>query len=161
MPDGLEILPAALDQKPVLAQLLELYSYDFSEFTGEDVDPGGRYGYDYLDRYWDEAGRFAYLFRLNGKWAGFALIRDIEQDGVAVHWMAEFFVMRKYRRMKVGWLAAQVIFDLHPGCWQVGQIAANLPAQAFWRQTIADYTGGSFEEIELEGWDGPAQEFMA
>ena len=34
-------------------------------------------------------------------------------------------------------------------------------AQAFWRQTIAALTGGSFMEIELKeyGWQGVVQQF--
>jgi predicted acetyltransferase len=32
------------------------------------------------------------------------------------------------------------------GRWEVREMPANAPAQCFWRQIIADYTGGAFTE---------------
>ena len=93
---------ASIDDKPVVQQLLELYAHDFSAFNGADVDDHGRYGYRYLDAYWTEPGRHPFLFRVEGRLAGFALVRA----GVP-HDMAEFFVMRKYRRSGVGVDAAR------------------------------------------------------
>src|SRR5215471_15872892 len=45
----IDLVPAELVDKAVLRNLLELYRYDFSEFTGDDVDEHGLYGYPYLD----------------------------------------------------------------------------------------------------------------
>lgn len=42
------------EQREILARLLELYQYDFSEYDGGDVNPYGLYGYAYLDYYWTE-----------------------------------------------------------------------------------------------------------
>ena len=53
---------------------MELYLYDFSEFDGADVDAQARYGYPYLDRYWEEAGRSPFLIRVDGVLAGFVLV---------------------------------------------------------------------------------------
>jgi predicted acetyltransferase len=75
--------------------------------------------------------------------------------------MAEFFVMRKYRRRRVGWEAARKLFDRFPGEWWVMQEAENLPAQAFWRRLIGDYTGGMYEEVEQPGGVGPQQIFQS
>jgi Predicted acetyltransferase len=50
--------------------------------------------------------------------------------------MAEFFVMRKYRRGGVGGKAARAVFARFPGEWQVRQLAANGAAVAFWRAAI-------------------------
>ena len=61
----------------------------------------------------------------------------------------------------VGAQAARYIFDQFRGKWEVGQMPLNLPAQAFWRRTIAEYTQGRFVEHELhdERWDGFLQCF--
>ena len=72
---ALEVVEAGIADKPVLGQLLELYLHDFSVFTNDDVDAAGRFGYEYLDAYWSEAGRVPFLFRVDGRWAGFALVR--------------------------------------------------------------------------------------
>ena len=96
-----------------------------------DVDQHGEYGYRYLDHYWSEAGRHPFLLQVEGRWAGFALVREIPPYD-----MAEFFVMRKYRRAGAGrWMAGQV-FGRFPGRWQVRQQLSNGAATAFWRTAI-------------------------
>ena len=65
---ALTLQRASLEQKPALRQLLELYQYDFSEFTPADVDENGSYGYPYLDHYWVEPNRHPILFKMDGKW---------------------------------------------------------------------------------------------
>lgn len=114
-----------------MSQLLELYGHDFSPFTAADVDDHGLFGYHDLDAYWTEPDRHPFLFRVGGHLAGFALVRS----GLP-HDMAEFFVMRKYRRSGVGATVARDVFARFPGEWQVRQIAANAAALAFWRTAI-------------------------
>lgn len=162
MVPNVRLVPAEKGDKAVLRQLLELYLYDFSEYTGEDVDRHGRYSYDYLDPYWTEEQRQPFFLCVGDQLAGFVLVRSQQgPDGQPVHHVAEFFVMRKYRRQKIGREAAFLTFDRFPGKWRVSQIEENLPAQRFWRQVIAEYTGGRFSEGPNESADGPMQEFTA
>lgn len=159
---NVELQPAAIQDKPVLRQLMELYNHDFSEFDGTDVDEHGIYGYYYLDHYWTEPERSPFLIRVDGRLAGFVLVRLLnEPEKPPTHAIAEFFVMRKYRRQGVGRLAARLVFDRFPGTWQVCQEEANLPAQRFWRQVVAEYTRDNYDEVMVEGghWRGPCQEF--
>lgn len=37
--------PILIEQKSVFVQMMELYSYDFSEFSGDDINEYGYYGY--------------------------------------------------------------------------------------------------------------------
>ena len=158
---NVQIHPAGLDEKGLLERLMELYLYDFSEFDGADVDEQAQYGYPYLERYWAETGRTPFLIRVDGILAGFVLVFEYTLLGIPGHMIAEFFVMRKYRRMGVGRLAAFAAFDRFPGHWEVSQIAENIPAQNFWRKVIAEYTRGNFREVMLddEAWKGPVQVF--
>lgn len=161
---NIEIHPALLGDKPVLRNLLELCSHDYSEYDNADVDEHGLFGYDYLDPYWTEKGRHPFFIRVAGRLAGFVLVRDVRQGGRRVtHTIAEFFVMRKYRRRGVGRQVAWMIFDSFPGRWSVSQEQGNLPAQNFWRQVIAEYTHGMYEEEHLmtEEWHGPCQTFSS
>ena len=49
---------------------------------------------------------------------------------------------------------------MFPGTWSVGQVERNLPAEAFWRTIISDYTGGRFEETTDPEWGkGPVRVF--
>ena len=67
--------------------------------------------------------------------------------------MAEFFVMRKYRRHGIGVIAARDLFARFSGEWQVRQMRANAGATAFWRRAIPV----EFVEEEIDA--GPVQRF--
>jgi predicted acetyltransferase len=140
----LALLEANKSDRTVLGRLIELYRYDFSEFDGSDVGPHGDYGYRYLDHYWTEPGRYPFLFQVDGKWAGFALVREIPPYD-----MAEFFVMRKFRRVGIGQQAAAELFAKFPGPWQVRQLLSNPAATAFWRRAIRYAYSESATEEEV------------
>jgi predicted acetyltransferase len=145
---AVNVIQADIDAKPVVGRLLELYLHDFSVFTRADVDDEGRFGYDYLDAYWTDSDRKPFLFRVDGRWCGFALVRTGDP-----HDMAEFFVMRKYRRSGVGITAARDLFARFPGRWQVRQLRANTDATTFWRRAIPV----EYREEEIDA--GPVQRF--
>ena len=148
-----------IEDKQVLRNLLELYSHDFSEFDGADVDDHGLYGYPYyFDDYWTEAGRHPFFIRVDGRLAGFVMVRDRTNTGIA-HEIAEFFIMRKYRRHGVGKNVAWRIFDMLAGKWRVSEVEENKSAQTFWRTVISEYTDGKYDEIKVPGLQGPVQEF--
>src|SRR5881398_509352 len=108
----LELTPATLDQKPILENLLELYIHDFSEFLHREVGPDGRFGYAHLDLYWTDPQRAPLLLYVNRSLAGFVLIRRVLQHPSNVNmWdMAEFFVMRAFRRGGIGTRVALEVF---------------------------------------------------
>jgi predicted acetyltransferase len=126
-----DVIPAGPEHEVVVRHLMELYLHDFSPMDGADVGPDGRYGYGLLDRYWIDPDRHPFLFRHDGHWVGFGLVRVGPP-----HDIAEFFVMRKYRRSGVGTHAARALFTAFPGEWQVRQIHANPGATTFWRGAI-------------------------
>ena len=135
-----EVTEALADDRTVIRRLLQLYHYDFSEFDGGDVNPHGEYLHPYFDEYWTDSDRKAFLFRVEGALAGFALVFT-----GSPHDIAEFFVMRKYRRCGVGAQAAADLFDRFPGRWTVRQQLANPAATAFWREAIR-YPFHEFED---------------
>ena len=98
---NVEIVPIPADRQHVLFQLWQLYVYDFSEMDGGDVGEDGRYASSiYLGEYWRDPRRHPYVVRVDGKLAGFVLVHRRERlaDDPGVTRMAEFFIMRKYRR---------------------------------------------------------------
>ena len=140
---------ASAGERDVLARLLELYAHDFSERNGAEVGDDGTYGYRFLDRYWAEPDRHPFLFRVDGRLAGFALVRSGPP-----HDMAEFFVLRKYRRGGVGTDAARAVFARFPGEWQTREQFENTGAIAFWRRAIPV----PFDEGQTD--EGPVQRFV-
>ena len=127
----MEVVEALDDDRTVVWRLLQLYHYDFSEFDASDVNPHGEYLHRYFDEYWTDPDRGAFLFRVEGALAGFALVFTGEP-----HDIAEFFVMRKYRGRGAGAQAAASLFDQFPGRWTVRQQLVNPAATAFWRKAI-------------------------
>lgn len=126
-----------------------LCQHDYSEFDGDELNEHGLYEYRYLDHYWTEADRYPYLIKVAGKIAGFVLVRDMTERTVSnpPHSIAEFFIVRKYRRQGVGKAVAKHLFDdFPPGNWVVGQSLNNIQAQEFWRRVVSEYTSGEYVE---------------
>ncbi len=71
----IEVFSATPEEQPVLENLLELYVYEFSELLGIDVGEDGRFGYPRLPLYWSEPERYPFLVRVDGKLAGFVLVK--------------------------------------------------------------------------------------
>ena len=140
-----ELTFASQEYKEVIKNLMQLYMYDFSEYVDQDVEPDGLYKpYPKLEDYWNEdAGKFPYIIKMNNKYAGFILVKKNESitDSFSI---AEFFILKKYRRAGIGKGAAKQIFDLHKGDWEVYQRENNLPARSFWIKVIDEYTQGQF-----------------
>ena len=155
-----ELRPAALADRLPISRMLELYQHDLSDVSDQDLDSDGQYGYP-LEKCWFNPRCNALVFLVAGKYAGFALVDDSVSLQENEHCLTQFFVVKKYRRQGIGSEAAKRVFDLIRGRWEVGQMRRNIPAQAFWRRVINEYTGGHFVEHELvdEDWDGLLQCF--
>ncbi len=155
------LLPAERHQQIVLENLWQLYIHDFSDFvTGfeqVDVDERGLFPLEFDFRhYWEQPGFWPYLGWVGGRIAGFVLVSDRThfRKGPG-RYVDEFFVLRRYRRRGIGRSLAFQTFDTYRGYWEVAEIPGNLPAQAFWRAVIGEYTEGRYEEIvtpEGEVW---------
>lgn len=75
--------------------------------------------------------------------------------------MAEFFVLRKYRRARVGTRGALLLFHRYPGRWEVPVAGYNRPALLFWRRTTRLAAAGKAEEYVGDGerWSGTVLRF--
>lgn len=130
----------------LLANLLELYIHDLSEIFPIEPGPDGRFGYDKLRLYWSEPERrFPFLIRSGSRIAGFALVTrgSPAADDPDTLDVAEFFVLRRYRRSGVGHRAAVKLWDRLPGGWTVRVSEANLRGLPFWSAVTSDYTHGA------------------
>lgn len=148
---NITVEPIPYEQRDVFIRVMELFSYDFSEFSGADIDDRGFFGYPYIDAYWTEKGRYPFFIRADGRLAGLVLVRSCCEytDLSSPHSIAEFFVMKKYRHKGVGRTAAVKIFDMFPGGWEVARWTVNKPAGEFWSKVIGEYTGGDYDIISL------------
>jgi predicted acetyltransferase len=160
-----EVIPISEREQSVLRHLIDLYAYDFSELLHLDVEDDGRFAFPAVTPYWTDPWRHPFFIRVAGKLAGFALVheRSALSGADGIRDMAEFFVLRRYRRQGVGEHAARAIFARFPGPWEVRQRPANVAAVTFWRRVIDRYTAGRFRDVLWadHAWQGPVQQFTA
>ena len=113
-------------------------------FPGLEVGPDGRFGYRHLPEYWADPGRrYPFVLRCEGRVAGFALVQrgsPVADDPETLD-MAEFFVLRQYRRRGVGARAAALVWKRLSGSWTIRVLENNTGALAFWREAISDFLG--------------------
>jgi predicted acetyltransferase len=158
MSNVVELIHAGAEHRSVLENLLQLYIHDFSELVPVDVGDDGRYSYDKLPPYWSDASRLGFLARFDGKLVGFALVVKITEhpgDGDSYD-MAEFFVLRKYRRRGVGWELAEKVWLRFPGRWQIRVMAENVGGVRFCETSITKFTGRAAQsatrEVDGKAW---------
>ena len=141
----IEIIKAKIEHKEILRNLLEKYDYEFSQYDERDVNGFGLYGYKYLDHYWTEDSRWAFLVYVNKNLTGFVMINKVAESDERIDYsMSEFFIMYKYRRSGVGKYTAYQMFDMFKGKWQVKRHVKNKGAAVFWENVIKEYTKGNY-----------------
>lgn len=149
---GVEVIPATRADETVLANLLELYAHDFSEFSDIEIGDDGRFGYPHLRLYWEEEDRRAFLIKSEGRLAGFAfVVRGSRVSGDASVWdVAEFFVLRGHRRRGVGQAAAHALWRAMRGGWEVRVMETNRAAAEFWARAVASFKGAAVRPSLVE-----------
>jgi predicted acetyltransferase len=164
---NVSVTRAEPSQAPIIQNLVQLYTHDFSEFWGGtsrgDLNAQGLFDAYPLDEYWSRANWSAMFIWCDQVLAGFALVNDQTHSGLpADRNMAEFFILRKHRGRGGSQIAAEVIFSSHPGSWEVAVTRKNARAQQFWRKTIRQSAKTSnLQELDLQNeyWNGPILRF--
>jgi predicted acetyltransferase len=148
----IELVPAECNQEPVLANLLELYIHDFSEFHDCEIGGSGRFGYGDLPLYWSDPDRHPFLVRINARPVGFVFIRrGPNASANEIVWdMAEFFILRGYRRRAIGTNVAHEVWKHFPGRWEVRVMELNVPALHFWTRAISTFLGEVVDPVRVE-----------
>jgi len=108
---GVPRLPAVGGPKPVVRRLLGFNAHDPSEFDGRDLGLHGEFGYPYLDHYWTEDDRHPFPIEVDGRGSPLQI--------------AEFVVLRRFRRRGVGLAAARAVLRRLSGSWQVHVVEGN------------------------------------
>jgi predicted acetyltransferase len=154
---NIEIIPASLEQKAILANLLELYCHDFCDFVDLEIGADGRFGFSDLDLYWTEPARHPLLVYVDTGLAGFVLIDELTRGTheEAVWDVAQFFILRGYRRAGIGTEVAHRVWKRFAGRWEVRVIVSNKPAYRFWRQAIQSFAGHEIRATRMMqgGWE--------
>lgn len=153
---NLNVRVAGSGDRVTISNLIQLYLYDMASADPFSIGVDGKYDYTMLDQFWEHP----YLLEVDGEIVGFALVvSHCPITGTSPCWfMAEFFVMRPYRRKSIGAAAFAKIKARHPGKWHVATGTGNRQGEAFWSNAILD---DSCEKISttLDGIDWVVRAF--
>lgn len=127
---------ADIEDKPLINKLLQDYLGELSQFDVIPRNDNGQYDYPWLDLYWSDENRYPYLFRVDDKVYGFALIRK-DND---FYEMAEFYILPEFRRLGFGTQFAVTLINKHIGKWHIEYYEQNTSACHFWRYLVAKIT---------------------
>ncbi len=143
-----EIYDAKENEKEIILNLMQLYTYELSFFEDETTNfqllDSGLYAMSkYIELYWKEENRHPYILKFNGNLAGFVLERFNEENHNEI---AEFFVINKYRKLGAGTFMAKEMFKKYKGKWEIRTLLKNKRAQEFWRKVVKEASNGNYEE---------------
>lgn len=155
---NVQITSILLEQKELFLNLYNLYLYDLSEFSGEELLEEGKYDptntYLYLER--DELHPF--LIQYEGKVIGFVLVCSPPYVPKEVNYtVQELFLVKKYRGQGLAAQAVDLVFAQFEGTFKVEQLANNAAAVSFWKryyeQHQIEYTESEYN-IEIDNITG-------
>lgn len=146
-----KLIPATLNDLPIIKNLGRFYAYDISEYYGDEpgweMEDDGLYGVGIdFEKYFSQNDCFPFLIRFKNELAGFAIVDKKGSDESIDFNMAQFFILRTYKRKGIGKYCAYLCFDQFPGTWEVMVMPGNEGAYPFWKSIIKDYTHNNFEE---------------
>ncbi|MBT2284895.1 GNAT family N-acetyltransferase [Paenibacillus polymyxa] len=155
---NVQIKSILAEQKELFLNLYNLYLYDLSEFSGEDLLKEGKYDptniYLYLER--DELHPF--LIKYEGKVIGFVLVCSPPYVPEGVDYtVQELFLVKKYRGQGLAAQVIDLVFAQFRGTFKVEQLANNAAAVSFWKryyeQHHIEYTESEYN-IEIDNITG-------
>jgi predicted acetyltransferase len=148
---SLEVYIARVNDKPIVANLVELYIYDLNEIAPKlilfELDQNGKFGYPRFERFWQDEGCKAYLFKFKNKFAGFCLVHSSSfyHQNEQAKVVGEFCILKMYRNLGLGTQAIKYIMSQDPGYWEMRVIDANQRAVHFWNKALQQVTCGNYK----------------
>ena len=146
----LELIVAGQSDRTTISNLIQLYLYDMASDVPFPVGDDGKYEYAMLGQFWEHP----YLIKVDGELAGFALVISRCPITKTSHcwFMAEFFVLRPYRRRAIGKAVFEAVKARHPGLWHIATTRHNKTGESFWAkiidETVYETIFSSFDGME-------------
>ena len=92
-----KLIKATKKHKVVIANLMQFYYYDFSDYLDFEVEKNGLFQpYPNLETYWIDILKFAYIIKIDTQYVGFTLVRIVEDTSVTSYFsITGFFYFEK------------------------------------------------------------------
>lgn len=128
------------EQRVLLWNIHQKCLYEMTKYYPDDMDEDGNYHYGHFDAYFTDSNRTAYFIYNDEVLVGFAMLNPYSYiNHQPEHVIAEFSVFPSYRKKHIAAKAAQMIFDLHPGKWEIKYNEMNLGAKRLWEGITKQY----------------------
>ncbi|MEO8963747.1 MAG: GNAT family N-acetyltransferase [Gammaproteobacteria bacterium] len=146
-PKKVKLVPASIDEYPIIQNMASYYAYDMSEYMGwaQQNDGTHNVGMDY-SKYWKAENTFPFIIKYQEELAGFVIVDKNVSDLSNDFNIAQYFVLRKFIRRGLAKHIAFQCFDKFSGKWEVFVMPKNEGAYRFWRKIITAYTYHQFKE---------------
>lgn len=127
--------------KDILYRLLQYSLFEESLTDLNEMNEEALYEYKWFDNYFLDKDREAFFIKAkeSNKLLGFVMINTYVQKVSSGHSIAEFMVIPKYRRNKIGKRVAIEVFAMYKGYWEVAPSFGNEVAYKFWKKVIEEY----------------------
>jgi len=137
----------AVSKKDVLYRLLQYSLFEESENDLNEMNENAIFEYEYFEKYFTDKNREAYFIKdmKTNKLLGFAMVNTYVEKCSKGHSVAEFMVLPKYRRNKIGKKVAFEIFNRHKGNWEIKPSYNSEKAYLFWENVIKEYTTNNYK----------------
>ncbi|MGY2341188.1 GNAT family N-acetyltransferase [Pseudomonas sp. SDO5532_S415] len=129
---SIELHPAQRDELETIENLMQFYTYDFSEWLPLKLGEHGFFNIQPLPDYWRKPATRPFLIRVDGELAGFVTVDDDTHLPGACYNIGYLFVARHFRGQGVARFVVSTLLSRFPGQWQIFHIEANQPARLFW-----------------------------
>ncbi len=136
---NIELQRVTIAEKSILRNLVHLCMHDYSEFDQFEIGLDGMFAYRWFEAYFQEKERHAYLISINKNLAGFVMVRMNPGNEDWDYQIAEFFILRRYRRLGIGTLVSQQLLNKYTGLWEISYSASNQAASKLWNSILKDY----------------------
>jgi predicted acetyltransferase len=147
----INITRATAGEQTLLYRLLQLYYFESSRWSGEDARNDGLYDSDYdgVAHFTSGATRDeAWLVRVGGLIAGFALIERYESAGRLVHEFADLFILPKYRAKGIASRLVEELVLPAEHAWLIAVFRDDINASKFWKKLFDRLPFGSVREVD-------------
>lgn len=131
-----------IEDKDILYRLLQYSLFEESLTDLNEMNYEAIFEYKWFDNYFEDENREAYFIKEqdSNKLLGFAMVNQYMEKNKDGHSIAEFMIIPKYRRLKIGKSVAIELFNMHDGIWEVKPSNGNKGAFSFWKNVIDEYT---------------------
>ena len=141
---SIELHAAQRDELETIENLMQFYTYDFSEWLPLKLGEYGLFNILPMPDYWRNPATRPFLIKVEGELAGFVTVDNQVHLPRADYNIGYLFVSRRFRGRGVARFVVSTLLSQFPGQWQIFHIDANPPAQQFWARVIPDLTGDAF-----------------